>query len=62
MKGHELKDKEGLLDWLLGVDGSAPVERSAVDGFYNNPFLPEQGAFGIPVYKQFISIHSVKFI
>ena len=58
MKGHELKDKEGLLDWLLGVDGSAPVERSAVDGFYNNPFLPEQGAFG----KQFISIHLVKFI
>ena len=58
MKGHELKDKEGLLDWLLGMDGSAPVERSAVDGFYNNPFLPEQGAFG----KQFISIHSVKFI
>jgi hypothetical protein len=46
VKGPEPKDKEGLLDWLLGMDESAPIERSAVDGFYNNPFMPEQGAFG----------------
>ena len=46
VKGPELNDKEGLLDWLLGMDESAPVERPAVDGFYNNLFMPEEGAFG----------------
>jgi hypothetical protein len=46
VKGPEPKDKEGLLDWLLGMEESAPIERPAVDGFYNNLFMPEQGAFG----------------
>lgn len=49
-------DRTRLLEWLIGQPDAKHkyAEQNGLDGFANNPFQPELGAFGIPYISQLI--------